>query len=171
MSKKLAKSDVNVQSMEQMVDRMKDGLSRAYNELADKPEAQAALLTLWDQVQQLGNANNDLMALLQGNRAALDEVKYQRDKALEELRLTQFDLDEAKNYGIGMAQKRLGKMIAAACKLPLPDAERIVAVLVGEKTTSEGYAANMVVEALQMFGNVLYAEDMFNQFAEDKTED
>lgn len=168
MSKKLAKSDVNVQSIEQMVDRMKDGLYQAYQELDGKPEAQNAVLAVWEQVQQLGNANTDLMALLQGNRAALDEAQYQRDKALEELRLTQFDLDEAKNYGIGMAQKRLVKMIAAACKLPQPDAERIVAVLVGEKTTSEGYAVNMVVEALQMFGNVLYAEDMFNQYADEE---
>lgn len=164
MSKKLAKSDVNVQSIEQMVERMKDNFSHVWNELADKPEAQSALLTVWEQVQQLGHANRDLMALLQGNRVALDEVKHQRDMVLEELRLTQFDLEEVKRYGIEKAKERLAGAIATTCKLPKPDAERIVAVLVGEKATSEQNAFNMTQESLIILGNVLYAEDMFEQY-------
>lgn len=167
MNKKLAKSDVNVQSMEQMVDRMKDGLYQAYQELDGKPETQNVILVVWEQVQQLGNANNDLMALLQGNRAALDEVKHQRDKALRELDLTQFDLNALQEYGLGKSKEQLAGAIAAACKLSKPDAERVIDALMNPKVTKEKSALTAFLQAFTFLADRLYTEEKFNQYSDE----
>lgn len=160
MSKKLAKADVNVQSIEQMVGQMGDRLSRAYHELDGKAEAQAAVVAVWEQVQQMQNVNTDLMAMLQSAKAGMDEVTQQRNRAL-------FELKALEKHGVEMSQKRLAGIIAVAMELNLPDVERVLRVVAGDKLTTEEPALQEFLEAFAELAERLYVEEKFDEFSAD----
>lgn len=155
---KIVKSDVNVQSIEQMMTLMESRLAHAWQALDGKPEAQAALAAAWEQVQQLGSVNNNLNALLQAAHAALDEAVHQRNLAI-------FDVKALEKHGLDLAQKRLAGLIAVASNIPLPDAERVLTVLMGAKTTADDAALHELLRAFTTLADSLYAEQIFNQYA------
>lgn len=160
MTKKLAKSDVNVQSIEQMVDQMEARLSLAWHELEGKPEVQAAVVAVWEQVKQMQNVSMDLTAMLHGAKAAVDEATLQRNRAL-------FELKALEKHGVEMSQKRFAGLIAVAMGLNLPDVERVLAVMAGDKTTFEEPTLEEFKDVFIDLANRLYAEEKFDEFSED----
>lgn len=190
MAKAIQKTDIDVQSVDQMVDRMGQRLSVAYEALNGQPEAQAAIVAVWESVQQLQrvNAEKDMVAQVMKAtmQAALDEAIEQRNFAVIDAKLWEADArgwqDELKqwsNHGVEKAQERLAGAIAAATGMPLTSVERVLAVVLGDRETIEESAWEEYLEAFSNLDNSLYVEEMFNRYtnegkepeAEEETED
>jgi hypothetical protein len=164
MSKKLVKADVDVSSLAQMVERMGNRLGHIWHELDGKPEAQAAITAVWEQVQQLQTMNSNQTALLEASKAAVVEAVKQRNQLVFELRALERD-------GVEKSQKRLAGVIAVACKMPLPDVERVLAVILGDKTTFEENALDSFLETFAELASRLYVEQTYNSYADGETEE
>lgn len=161
---KVEKVDLDISAMSQLIDRMGNRLGNVWHELDGKPEAQAAIVAVWEQVQQLGKANDALLTKIQLTEAALDKATEQRDKAI-------FDVKAFQKYGIEMSQQRLAAMLSIATHVPLPDVERVLDVVLGDKTTFEENALAEFFAALGELANTLYVEQMYNRYADEETEE
>ena len=182
---KVEKVDLDMQTTEQMVERMSKRLSDIWGELDGKPEAQASVVAIWEQVQQLGNVNSELDKLVKVMTATLHEAVEQRDFAVIDAKLWEansraweadakgweFDLKTWSQHGAFKAQEKLACVLAVATKLPVTDVARVLDDLFGDDESIDEAARDDFLDSFMRFANALYTEQTFRAYAGNKQDD
>jgi hypothetical protein len=175
---KVEKVDLDIQTTDQMVERIGQRLGHAYDELSGKPEAQAAIVAVWESVQQLQRVNAEKDMMLQVMKAAMDEAVQQRDFAVIDAKAWEatargweFDLKTWSNHGVEMAQEKLAGVIAIATDLPATDVARVLDDLLGEDEGIDEVARDEFLHSFMEFANALYTEQAYRAYADDEAED
>lgn len=165
MSKAVKKVDVDIQTIEQLVEQIGSELSIAWHELDGNKKAQAALGIAMDKVNQLAYMNSELDALLKGAEAAVVEMGRQRDLAIHDSRTW-------KRYGTRLALHAMSGKMAIMGGIGLPDVLRVFNAIAGIEPMPQTAGFKRLVEGIQAYGDELFEEEVFDAASREvETED
>ena len=159
------------QDLDTVADGVRKSLEALYETVSDDghEEAAATIAEIWGGVAQLDLARQQVEHLLAGALTALDDQEQQVKRALLEKALSDHERDMHKTHGKALSRRQLAGKIALDGDMPLPDVQRVLDVLFGDKSTFEEYQLERVYMAMRVLGDALF-EEQVDEAAQDEAE-